>query len=258
MKDVQNQHDEREIEIQKVGVKHVKYPIVVLDKNNRTQQTVATINMYADLPHDFKGTHMSRFIDVVNEYYVDISMHNFLEMLGKIRALLDARRAYTEVIFPYFIEKQAPISGERSMMEYLCEYMGEVSERYEHFYVGVQVPITTVCPCSLEISNRGAHNQRGIVRVKLLFDTFFWIEDVISIVEQSGSSEVYTLLKREDEKFLTEQAFERPRFVEDVVREVTQKLEETGNFRWFSVEAENFESIHNHSAYAYLERGSID
>jgi len=143
-------------------------------------------------------------------------------------------------------------------MEYVCEYMGEVSDRYEHFYVGVQVPITTVCPCSLEISDRGAHNQRGIVRVKLLFDTFFWIEDVISIVEQSGSSEVYTLLKREDEKYLTEQAFKRPRFVEDVVREVTQKLEETGDFRWFSVEAENFESIHNHSAYAYVERGSID
>jgi len=258
MKDVQNQHDERRIEIQKVGVKHVKYPIVVLDKKNRTQQTVATINMYADLPHEFKGTHMSRFIDVVNEYYVDISMHNFFEMLGKVRRLLDARRAYTEVIFPYFIEKQAPISGERSMMEYVCEYVGEVSDQYEHLYVGIQVPIATVCPCSLEISDQGAHNQRGIVRVKLLFDTFFWIEDVISIVEQSGSSEVYTLLKREDEKYITEQAFKRPRFVEDVVREVTQKLEATGDFRWFSVEAENFESIHNHSAYAYVERGSID
>jgi len=258
MKDVQNQHDERRIEIQKVGVKHVKYPIVVLDKNNRTQQTVATINMYADLPHEFKGTHMSRFIDVVNEYYVDISMHSFLEMLGKVRKLLDASRAYAEVVFPYFIEKKAPVSGERSMMEYICEYMGEVSDRFEHFYVGVQVPITTVCPCSLEISDRGAHNQRGMVRVKLLFDTFFWIEDVISIVEQSGSSEVYTLLKREDEKYITEEAFKRPRFVEDVVREVTQKLEDTGEFRWFSVEAENFESIHNHSAYAYVERGSID
>ena len=258
MKDVQNQHDERRIEIQKVGVKNVKYPIVVLDKNNRTQQTVATINMYADLPHDFKGTHMSRFIDVVNEYYVDISMHNFLEMLGKVLKLLDARRAYTEVIFPYFIEKKAPISGERSMMEYVCEYIGEVSDQYEHFYVGIQVPIATVCPCSLEISNQGAHNQRGIVHVKLLFEKFFWIEDVISIVEHSGSSEVYTLLKREDEKYITEEAFKRPRFVEDVVREVIQKLEETGDFRWFSVEAENFESIHNHSAYAYAERGSID
>ena len=258
MKDVQNQHDPRRIEIQKVGVKNVKYPISVLDKKNHTQQTVATINMYADLPHDFKGTHMSRFIDVVNEYYVDISMNNFLEMLDKVRTLLDARRAYGEVIFPYFIEKQAPVSGERSMMEYVCEYMGEVSDQYKHFYVGIQVPITTVCPCSKEISEIGAHNQRGIVRLKLLFDKFFWIEDIISIAEQSGSSEVYTLLKREDEKYITEQAFRRPRFVEDVVREVTQKLEETGEFRWFSVEAENYESIHNHSAYAYVERGTIE
>ncbi|MBN2551907.1 MAG: GTP cyclohydrolase I FolE2 [Spirochaetales bacterium] len=258
MKDVQNQHDPRRIEIQKVGVKDVKYPISVLDKKNQTQQTVATINMYADLPHDFKGTHMSRFIDVVNEYYVDISMNNFLEMLDKVRMLLDASRAYGEVIFPYFIEKQAPVSGERSMMEYVCEYVGEVSDQYKHFYVGIQVPITTVCPCSQEISDFGAHNQRGMVRLKLLFDKFFWIEDIISIAEQSGSSEVYTLLKREDEKYITEQAFKRPRFVEDVVREVTQKLEETGEFRWFSVEAENYESIHNHSAYAYVERGTIE
>jgi GTP cyclohydrolase IB len=258
MKDVQNRHDPRHIEIQKVGVKNVKYPIVVLDKNNQTQATVATINMYADLPHDFKGTHMSRFIDVVNEYYVDISMNNFLEMLGKVRAFLEASRAYAEVFFPYFIEKQAPVSGERSMMEYLCEYMGEVSDQYEHFYVGIKAPIATVCPCSQEISEIGAHNQRGVVRLKLLFEKFFWIEDIISIVESSGSSEVYTLLKREDEKYITEQAFKRPRFVEDVVREVTQKLEATGDFRWFSVEAENFESIHNHSAYAYVERGSID
>jgi GTP cyclohydrolase I len=258
MKDVQNEHDPRRIEIQKVGVKNVKYPIVVLDKHNQTQSTVATINMYADLPHDFKGTHMSRFIDVVNEYYVDISMHNFLEMLDKVRNFLEASRAYAEVIFPYFIEKRAPVSGERSMMEYICEYIGEVSDHYQHFYVGIQVPIATVCPCSLEISDVGAHNQRGIVRVKLLFDRFFWIEDVISIVEQSGSSEVYTLLKREDEKYITEQAFKHPRFVEDVVREVTERLEATGDFRWFSVEAENFESIHNPSAYAFVERGSID
>ncbi len=258
MQDVQSSRDERQIEIQKVGVKNVQYPITVLDKQNRTQRTVATINLYADLPHNFKGTHMSRFIDVVNEYYVDISMHNFLQMLGKIRQLLDASRAYAEVSFPYFIEKQAPVSRERSMMRYACEYIGEVSDQRQHFYVGIEVPILTVCPCSLEISERGAHNQRGIVALKLLFNKFFWIEDIIRLVEQSGSSEVFTLLKREDEKYITEQAFNRPRFVEDVVREVTQKLEQTGDFRWFSVEAENFESIHNHSAYAFVERGSID
>ncbi|MBN1836568.1 MAG: GTP cyclohydrolase I FolE2, partial [Spirochaetales bacterium] len=222
MIDVQSRRDEREIEIQKVGVKHVRYPITVLDKRNRTQATVATINLYADLPHEFKGTHMSRFIEVVNQYYVDISMHNFMDMLEEIRSSLDARRAYAEVSFPYFVEKKAPVSGERSMMGYTCEYIGEVGDHKRHFYVGVEVPITTVCPCSLEISDRGAHNQRGIVRVKLLFRKFFWIEDLISLVEQSGSSEVYTLLKREDEKHITERAFDHPLFVEDVVREVTQ------------------------------------
>jgi GTP cyclohydrolase I len=258
MKDVQNQKDERRIEIQKVGVKGVQYPITVLDKRNRTQATVATINLYADLPHDFKGTHMSRFIEVVNQYYVDISMNSFMQMLDKIRHLLDASRAYGEVFFPYFIEKQAPVSGEKSLMSYTCEYVGEVSDSQRHFYVGIQVPVSTVCPCSLEISEQGAHNQRGVVRLKLLFGRFFWIEDVIQIVEQSASSEVFTLLKREDEKYITERAFARPRFVEDVVREVTQKLKSTGDFRWFSVEAENFESIHNHSAYAYVEHGSLD
>jgi GTP cyclohydrolase I len=246
-----------DVQSRKVGVKHVRYPITVLDKKNRTQATVATINLYADLPHDFKGTHMSRFIEVVNQYYVDISMNNFLSMLDKIRHLLDARRAYGEVQFPYFIEKQAPVSGEKSLMSYTCEYLGEVSDDQRHFYVGIQVPVATVCPCSLEISEVGAHNQRGIVKVKLLLGRFFWIEDVIRIVEQSASSEVFTLLKREDEKYITEQAFARPRFVEDVVREVTQKLEATGDFSWFSVEAENFESIHNHSAYAYVQRGSV-
>jgi GTP cyclohydrolase I len=258
MKDVQNQKDDRRVDIQKVGVKGVQYPITVLDKKNRTQATVATINLYADLPHDFKGTHMSRFIEVVNQYYVDISMNNFLQMLDEIRHLLDARRAFGEVFFPYFIEKQAPVSGEKSLMSYTCEYVGEVSDHKRHFYVGIQVPVSTVCPCSLEISEQGAHNQRGIVRLQLLFGRFFWIEDVIRIVEQSASSEVFTLLKREDEKYITEQAFARPRFVEDVVREVTQKLKATGDFRWFSVEAENFESIHNHSAYAYVEHGSLD
>ncbi len=258
MKDVQNQKDHRRIDLQKVGVKNVQYPVVVLDKKNRTQSTVATINLYADLPHDFKGTHMSRFIEVVNQYYVDVSMNNFLSMLDKIRHLLDARRAYGEVFFPYFIEKQAPVSGEKSLMSYTCEYIGEVSDEQRRFYVGIQVPVATVCPCSLEISSVGAHNQRGMVRLKLLFGKFFWIEDVIRLVEQSASSEVFTMLKREDEKYITEQAFSRPRFVEDVVREVTQKLEASGDFAWFSVEAENFESIHNHSAYAYVERGEQD
>ncbi len=256
MLDVQKQSDERNIEIKKVGVKNVQYPIVVLDKKNHTQHTVANINMYADLPHNFKGTHMSRLIEVVNEYYVDISMKNFMNMLDKIRSSMKARKAYVEVSFPYFIEKEAPVSGMKSMMEYNCQYLGEVDDYKRKFYVGIKVPISTLCPCSREISDRGAHNQRGIVGVKLLFGSFFWIEDIIDLIEDSASSEVFTLLKREDEKYITERAYDRPRFVEDVVREVTQRLAQIGIFPWFSVEAENFESIHNHSAYAYVEWGN--
>jgi GTP cyclohydrolase I len=253
--DVQNKIDERKIDIEKVGVKNLRYPIVVLDKKKQTQNTVGTINMYAHLEDHLKGTHMSRFIEVFNQYYVDISMNNFLDMLVKIRESLHARKAFAEVSFPYFIEKAAPVSGEKSIMSYTCQYIGEVGDNVRKFYVGVEVPISTVCPCSLDISDRGAHNQRGTVAVKLFFEKFFWIEDIIDLIEDSASSELFTLLKREDEKYITEHAFGQPRFVEDLVREVTQRLEQDGRFPWFSVEAENFESIHNHNAYAYVERG---
>jgi GTP cyclohydrolase I len=255
MIDTQNLTDNREIDLNKVGVKNLKYPIRVLDKKNKTQDTVATINMYADLAEHLKGTHMSRFIEVFNEYYTDLSMHNFLHMLEKVREHLHAHKAYAEVFFPYFIEKTAPVSGEKSIMSYTCEYIGEVRDNFREFYVGVEVPVTTVCPCSKSISARGAHNQRGIVRVKLCFESFFWIEDIISIIESCASAELYTLLKRSDEKYITEYAFDNPKFVEDLVREVTQKIEKKGIFSWFAVEAENFESIHNHNAYAYVERG---
>ena len=257
MNDVQSRMDDRKIDIEKVGVKNLKYPISVLDKKNRIQHTVATINMYANLEDHLKGTHMSRFIEVFNRYYVDISMNNFLDMLDQIRESLSARRAYAEVSFPYFIEKSAPVSGEKSIMDYTCQYIGEVGDRMRKFYVGIQVPVTTVCPCSLEISSRGAHNQRGTVAVKLFFKRFFWIEDIIRLIEESASSELYTLIKREDEKYITERAYDHPRFVEDLVREVTWRLEKDGRFPWFSVEAENYESIHNHSAYAYVERGKV-
>jgi len=255
MLDVQNLSDSRQINLNKVGVKGLQYPIRVLDKQNTTQNTVATINMYADLAEHLKGTHMSRFIEVFNQYYVDLSLQNFLEMLGKIKKKLNAKRAYAEIFFPYFIEKSAPVSHEKSMMQYNCEYIGEVRDSFREFFIGIEVPVTTVCPCSKNISDRGAHNQRGIVRVKLCFEKFFWIEDIITLIEKSASAELYTLLKRSDEKYITEHAFDNPRFVEDLVREVTQKIEDKGSFPWFSVEAENFESIHNHSAYAYVERG---
>jgi len=253
MADVQNMKDDRRIPIKKVGVKGLRYPITVLDRANALQHTTATVNLFADLPHDFKGTHMSRFIEVFNEHRRDLSMPRFLSMLDEVRMALDAETAYSDLHFTYFIEKAAPVSGQKSIMSYECAYEGRVSSGEREFWVTVHVPVQTVCPCSKEISEYGAHNQRGIVSVSVQLGPFFWIEDLVAVVERSASSDVYTLLKREDEKYVTEKAFDNPRFVEDVVREVYSGLLELGHFPRFSVAAENFESIHNHSAYAYVE-----
>jgi len=253
MIDVQNQQDTRAVPLQKVGVKGVKYPVTVLDKNASKQHTTASVDLYVNLPHNYKGTHMSRFIEVFHKYHEDISMHHFLDMLEEIRLKLDAQKAYGRIEFPYFIEKKAPVSGSAGIMQYKCSYEGEVSEGGDrHFYISIQVPVATLCPCSKAISEYGAHNQRGIVSVRLLYKEFFWIEDVIETIENCASTPLYTLLKRQDEKYVTEHAYETPRFVEDVVREVYLGLKKLG-FSQFSVEAENDESIHNHNAYAYAE-----
>lgn len=253
MADVQNMKDDRRIPIEKVGVKGLRYPITLLDKVNSYQHTSATVNLYADLAHEFKGTHMSRFIEVFNKHRHDLSMPRFLAMLDELRHVLDAETAYSDIHFPYFIEKTAPVSGEKSIMSYDCAYSGKVSSTVREFWVSVAVPVQTVCPCSKEISDRGAHNQRGIVTVSVQLGPFFWIEELVELVEASASCDVFTLLKREDERFVTEKAYDNPRFVEDTVREVYRLLAEKKQFPKFRVEAENFESIHNHSAYAYLE-----
>lgn len=255
MIDVQAMKDERRIPIQKVGVKGVRYPIILLDKSEGLQHTTATVNLYADLPHDFKGTHMSRFIEVFEAHRRDLSMPRFLEMLEDVRKALEAETAYADLHFPYFIEKRAPVSEQSSMMSYDSAYIGKVWQGGHEFEVSVSVPVQTVCPCSKAISSYGAHNQRGVVTLNVALGPFFWIEDLVALVESSASSDVYTLLKREDEKFVTEKAFDNPRFVEDLVREVSGKVEALGKFPRFSVEAENFESIHNHSAYAFVQRG---
>jgi len=252
-KDVQSQKDHRQIPIERVGVKEVHYPVIVLDRANRYQATVARINMFVNLPHNFKGTHMSRFIEVLNQHHGRISLQNLHQILKDLMKSLNARSAHIELSFPYFLKKQAPVSQEQSLMEYICHYIGDRKGDKEEFMVGVEVPLSTLCPCSKEMSQFGAHNQRGLVRVMLKFKEFFWIEDVIELVESSASAPVYALLKREDEKFITELAYKNPRFVEDLVREVSRKLKKNGNFPWFKVEAENFESIHNHNAYAMVE-----
>ena len=286
MIDIQSTQDTRAVPLQKVGVKNVRYPVTVLDKNHKTQSTQATVNLFVNLPHNFKGTHMSRFIEVFHKYHTDISMNNFLEMLEEIRTKLDAERAFGRITFPYFIEKKAPVTGSKGLMEYTCSYEGESealkgevspsatigrdfdklnhgqfppapsagsdAARNARFFISIKVPIATLCPCSKAISEYGAHNQRGFVKVKVLYSKFFWIEDVISMIEDCASTPLYSVLKRQDEKFVTEHAYDNPRFVEDVVREVYLGLKKM-EFKWFTVEAETEESIHFHNAYAFAE-----
>ncbi len=252
LKDVQNQPDSRNIDIDKVGVKDIRYPIVVRDKANENQTTVANINMYVDLPHHFKGTHMSRFVEILNEHRGEITIEKFSDILSNMKERFSARTAHLEVEFPYFIEKTAPVSKSVGLMEYNCRFAGSIGEK-DDFVLQVTVPVSTLCPCSKEISDRGAHNQRGTVTVAIRFTGFVWIEDLIEVIEKSASCPVYSLLKRTDEKFVTEQAYDNPKFVEDVVRDVATNLKEIEGVTWASIEAENLESIHNHSAYAFLE-----
>ncbi len=253
MRDIQSEEDTRAVPLQKVGVKGVKYPVTVLDKNAESQHTTATVDLFVNLPHNYKGTHMSRFIEVFHKYHSDISMHHFLDMLEEMRKKLTAQKAFGRIEFPYFIEKKAPVSESSGIMQYKCAYEGEVSEGGDRrFYISIQVPVATLCPCSKAISDYGAHNQRGLVSVRLLYKDFFWIEDVISMIEACASTPLYELLKRQDEKYVTEHAYDNPRFVEDVVREVYLGLKKQG-FTSFSVEAETEESIHNHNAYAFTE-----
>lgn len=253
LSDVQKSRDTRRISIDKVGVKDISYPIVVMDKNRKFQHTVARVNLYVDLPHHFKGTHMSRFIEILNRYREEIALDRMEEILEEMKKKLGASSAHLEIEFPYFIEKRAPVSGARSLMEYSCSFSATLSDRFD-FVLGVTAPVTSLCPCSKELSSFGAHNQRSLISVKVRYREFIWIEDLVDMIEGCGSSPVWSLLKREDEKHVTEHAYEHPMFVEDMVREATQRLSAVDAVTWFSVEAENFESIHNHSAYAFIER----
>jgi len=252
MPDLQKSADPRRIAIDKVGVKDIRYPIVVLDRAKQQQATVARVNMYVDLPHHFKGTHMSRFIEVLNLYHGAISVENIEEILFEMQRRLEASCAFLELEFPYFIEKSAPISKARGLMEYQCRMTGILREEFD-FVLEVSVPVTSLCPCSREISERGAHNQRSLVNVQVRYTEHVWLEELVELVEECASAPVYSLLKREDEKAVTEQAYDNPMFVEDMVRAVTERLRALPAITWFRVECENFESIHNHSAYAQLE-----
>jgi GTP cyclohydrolase IB len=255
MIDVQSQLDTRNINVDKVGVKDIRYPITVMDKINGVQNTVASINMYVNLPREFKGTHMSRFIEILNEFHGHLDIREFAQILESMQERLHAESAHVEISFPYFIKKLSPVTAAEGLMEYGCRVTGSLGVRAGYVLVlEVNVPITTVCPCSKEISCNGAHNQRGMVRLAVRFNKFIWIEDLVKMVERAASCEVYSVLKRPDEKYVTEQAYENPKFVEDVVRDVAKELKKDQNVLWFMVDVENFESIHNHSAYACIER----
>lgn len=258
MIDMQNQKDHRNLPINNVGIKNLRYPITVLDKRMGHQHTVANINMYVDLPHDYKGTHMSRFVEMLHRFRERISLKILSEILDEMKVLLNAASAKIEVTFPYFIEKHAPVSGVPGLMDYTCSFVGVSPPSGRIDIVSeVRVPITSVCPCSKEISDGGAHNQRGEVRLETRFKRFIWIEDMIDLVERSASCDVFSILKRVDEKHVTEAGFSNPKFVEDIVRDVAVELLKDDNITWFAVSAENFESIHNHSAFAYITHGEM-
>ncbi len=253
MKDVQSQPDYRNIPIDKVGIKNLRYPITVRDRRDGFQHTIAAINMYVDLPHDNKGTHMSRFVELLHLLRPDVSLAKFSVILENMKAHLNAASAHLEMTFPYFIEKKAPVSTSPGLMDYTCSIIGTSDPFGKVDLISeVIVPISSVCPCSMEISDYGAHNQRGEVRLSTRFKKFIWMEDMIELVETSASSDVFSVLKRIDEKYVTERAFANPKFVEDIVRDVAKKLKDDDNITWFSVSAENFESIHNHSAFASI------
>ena len=254
--DIQNQQDTRNLEIQKVGVKGLSYPITVKDRANETQHTIASIQMSVSLPHHYRGTHMSRFIEILNIYRGNIDADNIHEILRTMQERLDAEVAHIEMEFPYFIERLAPVTKSPALQEYLCSFEASLgtSGEEDDFVLKVKIPVTTLCPCSKEISSYGAHNQRSIVSISVRYsDSFVWIEELVEIAEQSASCALYPLLKRQDEKYVTEKAYDNPRFVEDVVREVALRLEKLDSVCWYRVEAENYESIHNHSAYGLIE-----
>lgn len=255
MRDIQNEKDKRKIEIDKVGIKNLKYPIKVFDKKEAEQHTVANINMYVSLPHHFRGTHMSRFIEILNKHRHEIAMKNMSPILEDIRRKFDAESAHIEIEFPYFIEKEAPVSHAKSLLEYNCKFICSLSKKDGfRFTLGIAIPVATLCPCSKELTRKGAHNQRGKIKVFIKSHGFFWIEDLVSLVEDCASTALYSLLKREDERFITEYAYKHPVFVEDVVRNVAQKLDKEKDITWYSVETESYESIHNHDAYAFIEK----
>jgi GTP cyclohydrolase I len=252
--DTQSQADYRNLPIDRVGVKNLRYPIQIRDKTHEIQSTIATVALTVDLPHHYKGTHMSRFVEVLNAHGPMLHVDNIRDILARLTERLDSEQAHVDFEFPFFLEKQAPVTGATGLMDYNVRFAATTDKGTIDFVVTVIVPVTTLCPCSKAISARGAHNQRGQVTFSVRFHHPIWIEDLIRLVESSASCELYSLLKRPDEKAVTERAFDTPVFVEDLVRNIAVRCETDPNITWYRAEAENFESIHNHNAYALIEK----
>lgn len=251
--DVQNSIDTRRLAINKVGIKDIRHPVRVRDRSGGEQHTIATFNMYVNLPHNFKGTHMSRFVEILNIPGREISVDSFKDMLAEMTERLEAEAGHIEMTFTYFVNKAAPISGVQSLMDYEVTFIGEIRHGQPAMNLKVVVPVTSLCPCSKKISRYGAHNQRSHVTINAQINGFIWIEDLIDLAEKEASCELYGLLKRPDEKYVTERAYENPKFVEDMVRDIAAQLNQDERIAAYAVESENFESIHNHSAYAMIE-----
>lgn len=252
--DVQNSHDLRNIPINKVGIKSIRHPVKVAERGDGAQHTVGMFDMYVHLPAHFKGTHMSRFVEILNSQEREISVANFEQLVRAMCVRLEAESGYIEMRFPYFVNKTAPVSEVQSLLDYDVTYIGEVRDGSYYFTMKVLVPVTSLCPCSKKISQYGAHNQRSHVTITVQTASHIWIEELISIAEEQASCQLYGLLKRPDEKFVTERAYENPKFVEDMVRDVAASLDADPRVLAYQVESENFESIHNHSAYALIEK----
>ena len=253
--DVQSSADTRHLPINKVGIKAIRHPVKLRDRSGGVQHTVATFNMYVELPHNFKGTHMSRFVEILNEHDTEISVESFESILRQMVQRLEADVGHVEMSFPYFINKAAPISGVKSLLDYEVCFLGEVRKNGTYKQtMKIVVPVTSLCPCSKKISDRGAHNQRSHVTVTATTNQMIWIEELVRMVEDQASCELYGLLKRPDEKYVTERAYDNPKFVEDMVRDVASVFNADPRIDAYVVESENFESIHNHSAYALIER----
>jgi GTP cyclohydrolase I len=253
IEDVQGRADTRRLPINRVGIKDIRHPVRVKDRSAGEQHTIATFNMYVSLPHNFKGTHMSRFVEILHGER-EISVESFRAMLEKMTSRLEADTGHIEMSFPFFVMKKAPVSGVESLMDYHASLIGERRNGKTEMWVRVVVPVTSLCPCSKKISDYGAHNQRSHVTIKAKLRSHLWIEEIIGVAESEASSELYGILKRPDEKYVTERAYDNPKFVEDMVRDVAARLNADDRIAAYTVESENFESIHNHSAYALIER----